>query len=106
MKGRVRRALKTSVVSLKNGMGIELIEKDDLYTKFLDAFLADRDETSHQSAGGSEEHETEKQAPRTDPAEYVIVACSFCNVKNKVNGSKMALGPKCGKCGRPLIHQG
>jgi hypothetical protein len=108
LKGRVRRALKTHVISLKNGMGIELLEKDDIYITFLDAFLAGRDEATRESAAGTEKHATGEGSPNQAPPEYVIAACSNCNVKNRINRSKLALGPKCGKCGRPLnplIHK-
>ena len=48
LKGRVRRTLKspigkvirTPVKSLKNGMGIEIIEKDDDYLEFIKSSLA------------------------------------------------------------------
>jgi ribosomal protein S27E len=106
LKGRVRRALRTAVVSLKNGMGIELTEKDASYTKFLSTFAPDEEETARQAAAGPERPETIKETPQPDPVEYMIVACAHCNVRNRVIRSKMALGPKCGKCGQLLIHPG
>ena len=35
LKGRVRRSIKTPVVSIKNGMGIEILENDPRYVNFV-----------------------------------------------------------------------
>ena len=105
LKGTVRRALKTTVVSLKNGMGIELIEKDDFYIKFLDTFFPDEEGPEQQAAGGTLSPETVQEAPIPDPPECMIVVCSNCSVKNRVSSSKAAFGSKCGRCGHPLAYK-
>jgi thioredoxin 2 len=35
-------------------------------------------------------------------ARPVIVQCPFCTVSNRVDLSRLAAGPKCAKCGKPL----
>lgn len=38
----------------------------------------------------------------TQPARPVVVQCPFCSVSNRVDITRLAAGPKCAKCGRPL----
>src|SRR5918992_2408059 len=40
---------------------------------------------------------TTAQSPRP-----VVVPCPFCSAANRVDLSRLALGPKCAKCGKPL----
>ena len=103
LKGNVRRALKTPAVSLKNGMGIELTEKDAFYNKFLDTFFPGEEEEADRPAARTERPDA---IGEPDPAAYVVVACAHCNARNKVSRSKMAVGHTCGKCGHPLVRQG
>ncbi len=86
LKGLVRRTIKTPMSTLKNGMGVELIEKDAAYINFLKSF--------------TEEPETETEKITTP--EFQIISCPNCGVKNKVSSEKLSLGPKCGRCGTPL----
>jgi hypothetical protein len=86
LKGIVRWAEKTHL-AVKNGMGIELMEQDTAYMNFIKAF--------HEKTG--------KPFEQLNPNEFHIIACSQCGVKNKVLSEKIALGPKCGRCGTPLI---
>jgi len=86
LKGLVRRTIKTPMSTLKNGMGVELIEKDAAYINFLKSF--------------TEEPDTETEKITTP--EFQIISCSNCGVKNKVSSEKLSLGPKCGRCGTPL----
>lgn len=104
LKGKVRRALKTPVVSLKNGMGIELIEKDSHYDRFMLTFTGEHEEKTGPSAE-VDTQETIREIPKPQPEEFLIVACSRCNVKNRVKKSRLAAAPKCGKCGQPLVFQ-
>lgn len=87
LKGKVMRALKTPIVSLKNGMGIKLIEKDSHYINFMKSYSPDNQEKTTESTS----------------SDFLIISCSKCGVKNKVHKSKTSLGPKCGKCGFSLI---
>lgn len=86
LKGRVTRATRTQLSTLKNGMGVELIEKDATYIKYL------------KNISGEKENDVETTAM----PEFQIVSCPNCGVKNKVSGTKLSLGPKCGKCGASL----
>lgn len=36
------------------------------------------------------------------PARPVVVQCPFCSVSNRVDLTRLAAGPKCAKCGKPL----
>lgn len=86
LKGLVRRTIKTPMSTLKNGMGVELIEKDAAYINFLKSFT----------------EETETDTEKITPPEFQIISCPNCGVKNKVSSEKLSLGPKCGRCGTPL----
>jgi len=33
----------------------------------------------------------------------LTVRCQFCNTWNRIAASKVASGPKCGKCGKPIL---
>ena len=110
LKGVVRRSMKTPFVSLKNGMGIELISRDHNYVTFLrefdytedvepEAFTRTHPEPTDQGQQKPQDQD-HKQAP-----DFVIIACSQCGVKNKVRRERLSLGNKCGKCGSPLSLQ-
>ncbi|MEW6419380.1 MAG: PilZ domain-containing protein [Nitrospirota bacterium] len=86
LKGHVIRTVKTPIASLKNGMGVELIEKDATYINFLKSFV----------------EEKENYIVNITPQEFQIISCPNCGVKNKVSKEKLPLGPKCGRCGTPL----
>jgi len=85
LKGIVRWTSKTHL-AIKNGMGIELLEKDTAFIHFIRTF--------HEKTGKSFDQEDHK--------EFLIVACIQCGVKNKVLSEKISCGPKCGRCGTPL----
>lgn len=80
LKGRVKRSIRTSISThqSKNGMGVELIEKDAAYINFIKSFA-------------------------TNLPEFQIISCPNCRVKNKIPVRKLSMGPKCGKCGTPLV---
>ncbi len=93
LKGRVRRSIRTPISTLKNGMGVELIEKDSNYINFVKTMGINGDRDSTSSAQKSPEHD------------FSIVACPSCGIKNKVRAGPASLAPKCGKCGNPLTRQ-
>jgi hypothetical protein len=82
LKGIVKRTLKTSISSLKNGMGVEIIEKDDVFNDFIESFVQ------------------KTETPPEDKAipDFKIISCTNCGAKNKVLTSMTSLGPKCGRC--------
>jgi thioredoxin 2 len=36
-------------------------------------------------------------------SQRLTVRCQFCNMWNRIEASKVTAGPKCGKCGRPIL---
>jgi thioredoxin 2 len=40
---------------------------------------------------------------QTTPGGSVTVACQFCSTLNRVALDRLAQGPKCGSCGRPIL---
>jgi hypothetical protein len=109
--------MKTTIVSLKNGMGIELLSRDHNYIKFLKEFDPGEDsepatfpgekhahpEPTHQ---GQHKPQEPHHKPASDPAPaFVIIACAQCGIKNKVRRERLSHSPKCGKCGSPLSLQ-
>lgn len=104
LRGVVRRTIKTPLSIVKNGMGIELIEKDQSYLDFLRQFDADAAQEkaapSH-DADGKGPPGTDRTHGETSP-ESIIIACHSCKAKNRVPRVKLPFGPKCGKCGEAL----
>lgn len=109
LKGRVKRSIKTPIVSVKNGMGIQILENDPRYINFVRTVFPDA-----QAEPGTEgvqldtsfhKHINELPQAEPHPPEFMIIACPRCNVKNKVNNEKLLLGPRCGRCKSPLTAQ-
>ena len=46
---------------------------------------------------------SETAAQGTKPVGSVTVACQFCSTLNRVALDRVAQGPKCGSCGRPIL---
>lgn len=103
-KGVVRMALRTSVASLKNGMGIEIIENDSHYVNFIRSLSSDDtgDPPPEALARETGPAHTETAAPKKPLPDFLIVSCPFCHVKNKVNRARTSRSLRCGKCGALL----
>jgi thioredoxin 2 len=43
--------------------------------------------------------ETETKAP----TQKLTVRCQFCDTWNRIDAGKVTAGPKCGKCGKPIL---
>ncbi len=99
LKGIVRRTIKTPLTTMKNGMGIELIERDRNYIDFFNEFIKETGFEDDYSENEEKNYVEEKQNP---PPEFLIISCPNCGVKNKVSYQKISLSPKCGKCGALL----
>jgi ribosomal protein S27E len=84
LKGRVKRSVRTALLTAKNGMGIEIIEKDLTYINLVRGI-------KEGDAGSSEQ--------------FSILTCQNCGAKNKIRTAHKGLIPKCGKCGNPLIQE-
>ncbi len=113
LKGIVRRTVKTPLTTVKNGMGIELIERDPNYLEFLrNLDISDRPEDTGHQQRSADSPEPEAYEEKTDEQktektthhlpESVIISCQNCNVKNKVPKERLMFSPKCGKCGALL----
>ncbi len=106
LRGRVVRAMKTPGISINNGMGIVLLEKDSLFTSFVKTFSPDNKEedTAEKAATGPAAGNTPDNKPQsTSSADVILLQCAQCKVKNKVSRTKVSQGPKCGKCGSSLV---
>jgi hypothetical protein len=117
LKGVVRRTLKTPLSTLKNGMGVELIERDRNYIEFLKSLGFESDNPEEPSpqtstvdlreqANKKETETLRRQAENQKPGEAghkdhepIIVACPACKAKNRVQREILPLSPRCGKCG-------
>jgi hypothetical protein len=106
LRGRVRRSIKTPVVSIKNGMGIEILENDSRYVNFVkSAFpgtLEEPDTVGPAPDTSFRQQADETPPPQPPPPEFTIITCPHCGVRNRVITVKLSLGPKCGKCGSLL----
>jgi PilZ domain/Thioredoxin 2, N-terminal len=91
LKGIVRRTVKAPVTPTKNGMGVELIARDEIYINFVTVSLKDQ---------GIETRELPIPGPVLD---FQIISCTGCGIKNKVSLDKLSQEPKCGRCGTLLI---
>lgn len=101
LQGIVRRTVKTALSVVKNGMGIELIERDQNYLDFLRNF--DMLECSPEETARSAGNGNGRSGPKTDAhPKSAIVVCQNCNIKNRVPTQRLSLGAKCGKCGSVL----
>lgn len=100
LKGIVRRTIKTSLSTIKNGMGIEILERDSNYLELLrgietDTEVPDESFPPPPITGSREEK-------KTAAGSSLIIVCPACGAKNRVPAGKLPLGPKCGKCGETL----
>lgn len=113
VKGIVRRTVKTTLPTAKNGMGVQLLERDPVYSDILKEFgipeagerESEPEATNQDSTANKHQQATETEdllSASRDKPESVILTCRNCNAKNRVMKNKLMLGPKCGKCGNPL----
>ena len=71
LKGIVRRTTRTGISSMKNGMGIEITDKDETFIDFIKAIIGEREENSANKyitqklrINSYLPHESEKKDPR------------------------------------------
>ncbi len=100
LKRIVRHTVKSQLKMVKNGMGIEIIESDDAYARFLREELIGMPQDGRDSAGSRDLQTT--RAPDAEEEEYMVRECRACGTKNRIAVSKLSLGPKCGRCGSSL----
>ncbi len=91
LKGIVRRSVKLPFFTseIKNGIGVEIIEKDEIF----DELLKELDFEKKESAVNE----------KIDSQDFMIITCPSCGVKNKVPLSRSSMSPRCGKC-RALLY--
>ncbi len=90
LEGIVRRAIKTPHYFIKNGMGIEIVRTDQVFENFLSQELIDYDR---------DYSSTER---KTKEADFTIVVCPSCGVKNRLKKGFKSFKAKCGRCGSYL----
>jgi hypothetical protein len=89
LKGIVRRTIKMPVNLSKNGMGVELIEKDKVYIDYVKTLY--------------EERGLEPKDVKNEATEFKVINCKKCGINNKVKVEKLGLNPICGRCGASLF---
>jgi hypothetical protein len=106
LKGRVKHSMKTPVVPLKNGMGIEIVVNNPRYVNFIKSVIPDAQaEPDHEDLEIDTSFYRHDDGPLTTgpkPPEFTIIACPRCGVKNKAGKANSPRGLICGKCGSPL----
>ncbi len=103
LKGIVRRTTKTALSVIKNGMGVELIDRDQNFLEFLRKFDMIENQSPEDPTPSAKVQEGNLGGQKTDVApESVIIVCPNCNIKNRVRAPSFSLGAKCGKCGAVL----
>jgi Tfp pilus assembly protein PilZ len=103
VKGVVRRTVKTSLSMIKNGMGVELTEKDQNYVDFVKSIHGeDKEEREETGAQRGEGTISPPESKGNEAPDSRIVVCVNCNTKNRIPKGKVPLGAKCGRCGTLL----
>lgn len=103
VKGVVRRAIATLDTRLsKNGMGIELTQKDENFINFLKEIGGDEAVKAEHATPGPVTLEPATPEPEVREVEFLMITCSGCGANNRVPSDKLSLGPKCGRCKEPL----
>jgi hypothetical protein len=109
LKGRVKHSIKTPIVSVKNGMGIQILQTDPRYVDFVKSVIpaaqAERDSGIAQPEIPLEAPDEQHPQSEPQPPEFSIISCPHCRVKNRVSEARLTPGTKCGRCGSPLSVQ-
>lgn len=102
LKGIVRRTVKTSLSMIKNGMGVELMERDQNYLDFLKTIHGEDKEQREETGESKEEAVRQPEGKANATPGSRIVVCVNCETKNRIPEGKVSLGAKCGRCGTLL----
>ncbi len=90
LRGIVKRTIKVPVTPARNGMGVELVARDEAFLDFVATYF------------GDQEVESEEPPVVAPFPEYEVIACSECGVKNKVSRDNLSRDLQCGRCGTQL----
>ncbi|VAX31543.1 hypothetical protein MNBD_NITROSPIRAE02-546 [hydrothermal vent metagenome] len=101
LRGVVKRTVKTHLHLVKNGMGIEVVESDNNYVKFVrEELIGLTDKTSNPADITG--FKTTVPSEEGSEEEVVIRVCPDCGIKNRVKVAALSMKPRCGKCGSSL----
>ena len=101
LMGVVKRTVKTHLHLVKNGMGIEVVESDNNYVKFVrEELIGLTDKTS--KPADITGFKTTVPSEEGSEEEVVIRVCPDCGIKNRVKVVALSMKPRCGKCGSSL----
>ncbi|NOY39092.1 MAG: PilZ domain-containing protein [Nitrospirae bacterium] len=103
LRGVVKRTVKTHLHLVKNGMGIEILESDNTYVKFVrEELIGIPDKTSKPADAVGTKNTVPSEEELEEEEEAVIRVCPECGIKNRVKVVALSMKPRCGKCGRYL----
>jgi hypothetical protein len=106
LKGTVMHAMKTPGISVKNGMGVRLLEKDKPFIEFMEEFepvIIEKPSGPDVKTEPVTKQKADTSTEQKDPADFILLPCSSCKAKNRLLRTKVSKGPKCGKCGSSLV---
>ncbi|HXX54232.1 MAG TPA: PilZ domain-containing protein [Thermodesulfovibrionales bacterium] len=103
LKGIVRRTVKTSLSMVKNGMGVELIEKDQNYLDFVKSIDGEDQEQDDRTISQIRQETVRQPGDKvSETSGSRIIVCVNCETKNRIPEGKVSLRAKCGRCGTLL----
>ncbi|MEC4686581.1 MAG: PilZ domain-containing protein [Nitrospirota bacterium] len=103
LRGLVKRTVKTHLQFVKNGMGIEILESDSTYIRFVrEELIGIPDNTSKPSDVVEVKTNSRSEAEEDQEEAFILQACPACGIKNRVKVAALSMKPRCGKCGSSL----
>jgi PilZ domain len=107
LKGLVKMALKTPVISLGNGMGVEILERDPVFVDFMKSLTNEEAPLTGEGSAGTESPKEPDPVAYTGtaPQDCFILRCPDCGIGNRVRKSRNSQALRCGKCGASLTPQ-
>lgn len=100
LTGRVKMALKTPAVSIRNGMGVEIVENDNVYVDFIKSLSKEdplSEERNQEMVSPSEGGQASFMVPESE--DFSVITCVRCGTRNRVRKSGMLEAMRCGRCG-------
>lgn len=104
LRGLVKMAMKTPAVSIRNGMGVEIVERDPAFVDFMRYLSPEEDPLTEEEIAPPED--TSKNGPvpgaAHNPEDMIVIVCSVCGIGNRVRKTRISRILICGKCGASL----